>query len=68
MVDDGNIGSVGRGIESVNEEISSSTGTRRGVVYCTAGFVLLMSIIYVLVGYYALQKGRGKAASARVRG
>eukprot|EP00904_Undaria_pinnatifida_P002567 jgi/Undpi1/12310/HiC_scaffold_5.g01986.m1 len=68
MVVDGNIGSVGRGIESVNEEISRTTGTRRGVVYCTAGFVLLMSIVYVLVGYYALQKGRGKAAAARVRG
>ncbi|CAM9756752.1 unnamed protein product, partial [Sphacelaria rigidula] len=67
---EGNIGSVGHSIQSLNGEIRSTADVRRGVVYSAGGLVLVMSIVYVLVGYYALGKddGNGKAGGARMRG
>ena len=66
----GNIGSAGESIQSVNQEISRTSGMRRGVVYSAGGFVLVLSLLYVLVGFYALGKddGNGKAGGARMRG
>lgn len=61
---------MGRDILAVEESFSETATTRRGVVYLAGALVLVMSVIYVGVGYYALRKdeGRGKAGGARMRG
>lgn len=61
---------MGQEILSVEESFSETAATRRAVVYLAGALVLVMSVIYVAVGYYALRKdeGRGKAGGARMRG
>lgn len=61
---------MGESIRGINEVIDHTTSMRRGVVYCAGGFVLLLSTLYVLVGFYALGRddGNGKAGGARMRG
>lgn len=70
VVDDDELGSVGRAILSVHEVFSETATTRRGVVYAAGILVLIMSVVYVGVGYYALRKdgGQGKDGGARMRG
>lgn len=64
------IGTVGRSIDRVNKDISQTAGVRRGVVYSAGVLVFVMSLVYVLVGCYALAKddGNGKGGGARMRG
>lgn len=61
---------MGLDILAVEEAFSDTATTRRGVVYLAGVLVLVMSVIYVGVGYYALGKdeGRGKGGGARMRG
>ncbi|CAM9829054.1 unnamed protein product, partial [Hapterophycus canaliculatus] len=70
LVEDDELGSVGGDILVVEEAFSNTEATRRGVVYCASALVLLMSAVYVVVGYYAMRKdeGRGKAGGASMRG
>lgn len=70
LVEDDELGSVGNEILGVEEAFSDTGDLRRGVVYCASALVLVMSAIYVVVGYYALRKddGRGKAGGASMRG
>ncbi|CAN0070433.1 unnamed protein product, partial [Ectocarpus fasciculatus] len=70
LIEDDQLGSVSTNILELEEEFSNTQTTRRGVVYAAGALVLLMSVVYVSVGYYALGKddGRGKAGGARMRG
>ncbi|CAM9558041.1 unnamed protein product, partial [Ectocarpus sp. 13 AM-2016] len=70
LIEDDQLGSVSTNILELEEEFSNTQTTRRGVVYAAGALVLVMSVVYVSVGYYALGKddGRGKAGGARMRG
>lgn len=61
---------MGESIHEVNDGIHDTADVRRGIVYLAGGLVLFMSMVYVVVGSYALAKddGKGRAGGARMRG
>lgn len=61
---------MGQAILDLEQAFSNTNATRRAVVYLAGALVLVMSVVYVSVGYYALRKdgGNGKAGGARMTG
>lgn len=70
VIEEDELGSVGEAILSLGQAFGETNAERRWVVYLAGAFVLVMSVIYVSVGYYALRKdgGNGKAGGARMTG
>ncbi|CAM9978110.1 unnamed protein product, partial [Choristocarpus tenellus] len=62
------IGEVGDSISAVTEQIEETEETRRGVIFTAAGFVIFMAVVYVTVGFYALNRNIKNSISGHMRG